>query len=68
MRKPKQKKTNFKQSHHKFSVYAGQIISNLMKKLLKGIGYANAITVEEISPEDVNLKDLKYLKLHIAMF
>ena len=36
-----------------------------MKKLLKGIGYANAVTVEEISPEDVNLKDSEVLlKLH----
>jgi len=40
-------------------------INNLMKKLLKGIGYANAVTVEEISPEDVNLKDSEILlKLH----
>ena len=36
-----------------------------MKKLLKGIGYVNAVTVEEISPEDDNLKDSEVLlKLH----
>ena len=64
--KPKQKKTNFKQSAPQILCLCRySIISNLMKKLLKGIGYANAVTVEEISPEDVNLKDSEVLlKLH----
>ena len=64
--KPKQKKTNVKQSVPQILCLCRySIISNLMKKLLKGIGYANAVTVEEISPEDVNLKDSEVLlKLH----
>ncbi len=42
-----------------------RIINNLMKKLLKGIGYANTITVERIDPEDENLKYSDVLlKLH----
>ena len=60
--KPKQKKTNFKQSAPQILCLCRySIISNLMKKLLKGIGYANAVTVEEISPEDMNLKDSEVL-------
>ena len=60
--KPKQKKTNVKQSVPQILCLCRySIISNLMKKLLKGIGYANAVTVEEISPEDVNLKDSEVL-------
>jgi len=64
--KPKQKKTNVKHSTPQILCLCRySIISNLMKKLLKGIGYANVITVEEISPEDVNLKDSEVLlKLH----
>ncbi|MDP6431146.1 MAG: hypothetical protein QGI65_02540 [SAR324 cluster bacterium] len=64
--KPKQKKTNVKQSPPQILCLCRySIISNLMKKLLKGIGYANVVTVEEISPEDVNLKDSEVLlKLH----
>ena len=64
--KPKQKKTNVKQSVPQILCLCRySIISNLMKKLLKGIGYANAVTVEEISPEDDNLKDSEVLlKLH----
>ena len=64
--KPKQKKTNVKQSPPQILCLCRySIISNLMKKLLKGIGYANVFTVEEISPEDVNLKDSEVLlKLH----
>ena len=64
--KSKQKKINFKQSAPQILCLCRySIISNLMKKLLKGIGYANAVTVEEISPEDVNLKDSEVLlKLH----
>ena len=64
--KPKQKKTNVKQSPPQILFLCRySIISNLMKKLLKGIGYANVVTVEEISPEDVNLKDSEVLlKLH----
>jgi len=64
--KPKQKKTNVKQSAPQILCLCRySIISNLMKKLLKGIGYANAVTVEEISPDDVNLKDSEVLlKLH----
>ena len=64
--KPKQKKTNVKQSVPQILCLCRySIISNLMKKLLKGIGYANAVTVEEISPEDVNLKNSKVLmRLH----
>ena len=37
------------------------IISILMKKLLKLIGYTNLVTVEEISPGDDNLKDFEVL-------
>ena len=60
--KPKQKKTNVKQSAPQILCLCRySIISNLMKKLLKGIGYANAVTVEEISPEDINLKDSEVL-------
>ena len=64
--KPKQKKTNVKQSVPQILCLCRySIISNLMKKLLKGIGYANAVTVEEISPEDMNLKDsVVLLKLY----
>ena len=36
-----------------------------MKKLFKGIGYENLVTVEEIKPEDDNLKDSEvFLKLN----
>ncbi len=38
-----------------------RIINNLIKKLLKGIGYKNLVTVEEIKPEDDNLKDSEVL-------
>jgi len=64
--KPKQKKTNVKKSVPQILCLCRySIISNLMKKLLKGIGYANAVTVEEINPEDVNLKNSEVLlKLH----
>jgi len=63
---PKHKITNVKQSATQILCLCRySIISNLVKKLLKGIGYANAVTVEEISPEDVNLKDSEVLlKLH----
>ena len=62
----KQKKTNVKQSVPQILCFCRyNIINNLMKKLLKGIGYANAITVEEISPEDFNFRDSEVLlKLH----
>jgi len=65
-REPKQNKTNVKQSVPQIICLCKySIISNLMKKLLKGIGYANAVTVEKISPEDVNLNDSEVLlKLH----
>ena len=64
--KHKQKKATVKQSAPQILCLCRySIISNLMKKLLKGIGYANAVTVEEISPEDDNLKDSEVLlKLH----
>jgi len=64
--KPKFKNTTFKQSVPQILCLCRyKIIRNLMKKLLKGIGYANAVTVEEISPEDVNLKDSEVLlRLH----
>ena len=64
--KHKQKKAPVKQSAPQILCLCRySIISNLMNKLLKGIGYANAVTVEEISPEDDNLKDSEVLlKLH----
>ena len=64
--KHKQKKATVKQSAPQILCLCRySIISNLMKKLLKGIGYVNAVTVEEISPEDDNLKDSEVLlKLH----
>ena len=64
--KHKQKKTAVKQSAPQILCLCRyRIISNLMKKLLKGIGYANAVTAEEISPEEDNLKDSEVLlKLH----
>ena len=37
------------------------IITNLIKKLLKGIGYTNLVTVEEVSSEDNKLKDYEVL-------
>ncbi len=41
------------------------IISNLIKKLLNGIGYTNLVTIEEFSSEDNKLKDYEVLlKLH----
>ena len=64
--KRKQKKATVKQSAPQILCLCRySIISNLMKKLLKGIGYANAVTAEEISPEEDNLKDSEVLlKLH----
>ena len=64
--KHKQKKATVKQSAPQILCLCRySIISNLMKKLLKGIGYANAVTVDEISLEDDNLKDSEVLlKLH----
>ena len=64
--KHKQKKATVKQSAPQILCLCRyNIISNLMKKLLKGIGYANAVTAEEISPEEDNLKDSEVLlKLH----
>ena len=64
--KHKQKKATVKQSAPQILCLCRySIISNLMKKLLKGIGYANAVTAEEISPEEDNLKDSEVLlKLH----
>ena len=64
--KHKQKKATVKQSAPQILCLCRyRIISNLMKKLLKGIGYANAVTAEEISPEEDNLKDYEVLlKLH----
>ena len=37
------------------------IINNLIKKLLKGIGYTNLVTVEEVSSKDNKLKDYEVL-------
>jgi len=64
--KPKQKKANFRKSTPQILCLCRySIISNLMKKLLKGIGYANTVIVEKISPEDDNLKNSEVLlKLH----
>jgi len=60
--KPKQKKANVKKSTPQILCLCRyNIISNLMKKLFKGIGYANAVTVEEISPHDDSLKDFEVL-------
>ena len=60
--KYKQKKVKVKQSAPQIVCLCSySIINNLIKKLLKGIGYANLVTVEEISSEDDKLKDSEVL-------